>query len=351
MRAKPHQRKSAGLWALTATLAFVALSGCIGGAQATSSLYVKDALTDEVDAVHVTFTKAQAKPVEGSWMNVFEGKETIELLSLSAPDAKEKLAGFDLPPGEYEGLRIAVSEVEITHLDGSKELLNVYGNVVSVSDDFTVGSDGIDILVDFDLDAGVDLEAGTYTPVVKTVQTSDDDSDGDGENDVDDVDDDNDGETDDKDDDRDGDGEDDEPRQHHGNITTICAAERDEELAQAQQDLDEELAEAEADFDEEVAEAAADRDAKLANASTDAERDEAWADYNETVDDAQRDLDESTVDAREEYDESVEEAREEHSDCLDDADEFDDDESDEDESDAEESDEDEREDDLDEDDS
>lgn len=324
MRAKTHARKSGALFTMTAALALVVLSGCVGGAEASSSLYVKDALTDEVEAVHVTFTKAQAKAVDGGWMTVYEGKETIELLSLSAPDAKEKLAGFDLPAGDYEGLRIAVSEVEITHLDGSKELLNVYGNVVSISDDFTVSPDGIDILVDFDLDAGVDLAAGTYTPVVKTVQTSDDDSDGDGENDVDDIDDDNDGDTDDQDDDRDGDGKEDEPRQHHGNLTTICAAERDEELAEAEADLDEETADAQADHDEAVAEAAADRDAQLVAANSSVEREEAWAAYNETVADAARDLEEALAEEREDYDESVEEAHEDYADCLDDADEFDD---------------------------
>lgn len=237
------------LGVVVAALSLVALSGCVGSAEANSSLYVKDALTDDVSEVHVTFTKAQAKPVGGAWVTVFEGKETIELLSLSSADAKAELASFALAEGAYEGLRIAVSEVEVTQLDGSKDLLNVFGNIVSISESFTVDADGIDILVDFDLDEGVDLTSGTYTPVVKDVQTSDDDADGDGIDDVEDTDDDGDGESDDRDDDRDGDGEDDAPRQHHGDSEEeTCEAELQEELDEAEDDQD--IQDAQEDYEE-----------------------------------------------------------------------------------------------------
>lgn len=281
---------------MTVALAAVALSGCAGGAEANSSLFVKDALTDDVSAVHVTFTKAQAKVADGGWSTVFEGKETIELLSLSAADAKAKLASFALAPGQYEGLRIAVSEVEITHLNGTKELLNVFGNVVLIADDFTVGPDGIDILVDFDLEEGVDLSAGTYTPVVGSVQTSDDDHDGDGLDDVDDADDDDDGARDDEDEDDDGDGEDDGPRQFHAQSEQdTCESERNEELA----DADEERA-------EHLAEALDERNETLQDLnSTQEERDDALAEHNETV-----------AELETEYEKEVAEAQREYQECL-----------------------------------
>ncbi len=287
---------------LTACLAAAALSGCVGGAQA-SSLYVKDALTDDVAEVHVTFTKAQVKVDQGAWTTVFDGKETIELLSLSAADAREELASFDLEPGAYEALRVVVSEVRVVDHDGEASMLNVFGNIVTIADDFVVGADGIDILVDFDLEAGVNLAAGTYTPRVKDIQTSDDDADLDGLDDVADTDDDNDDLTDDRDDDIDGDGEDDEPVQHHAaSMSELCAAERDEELADAQEDLDEELAEAQADLDETLSDAN----------TTDAERAE-----------AQRDYDEDVAEARADFDDETREADAEHTECLADSDEDD----------------------------
>lgn len=315
MRSHKQSSKHAGLWALTALMATMAFAGCISDPGGSSSLYVKDALTDDVDAVHVTFTKAQVMPEGGGWDTVYEGRQTIELLSLSAADAKEQLDSFDLAPGNYDGLRIAVSEVEITHKDGTTELLNVFGNVVAISDEFTVGAEGIDILVDFDLEAGVDLEAGTYTPVVKNVQTSADDADGDGLSDFEDTDDDDDGRDDAEDDDIDGDGDDDRPDQEYVTLEEMCGAERDDEIAEAHEEHAEELEDAQEDYDEVM------NDPE----SSEEERAEAQAEYDEEV-----------AEADEELQEELAEIEEEHQECLtgdedeDDDSEEEDDESDED---------------------
>ncbi len=236
------------IFTLSTLLALAALSGCVGDAPGDngSHLYVKDALTDDVKEVHVTFTKAQVKAENAGWTTVFEGKQSIELLSLSAADAKEQLAAFDLQEGAYEGLRIAVSEVTVVDHDGVESMLNVFGNLVQVSNAFTVGADGIDILVDFDLEEGVDLESGQYTPIIKNVQLSTRDADNDGKDDVKDTDDDNDGKDDNEDDDIDGDGEDDKPAQYYGaSEAEICEAELDDELAELEAEFAEELMELE----------------------------------------------------------------------------------------------------------
>ena len=47
--------KKSKLILLSIAMASMALSGCIGGS-GSSTLYVKDALTDEASEVHVTFT-------------------------------------------------------------------------------------------------------------------------------------------------------------------------------------------------------------------------------------------------------------------------------------------------------
>ncbi len=306
----------------TAVLAIAALAGCVGGVEANSHLYVKDALTDDVAEVHVTFTSAQLKPVDGAWQTVFDGKQTIDLLALSSADAKEALADMSLAPGQYEGLRFAVSEVEVIDHDGNSRLLNVFGNLVQVADDFTVGAEGIDILVDFDLESGVDLEAGTYTPVVKDVQTSDDDSDGDGQNDVDDIDDDNDGETDDVDDDDDGDGEDDQPRQFYAaDRAGLCANERDEEIVEAGEERNESIEEAAAERQEAYDEAEERREANLLNGNATT----AQAQYEEDIAEADEEYEAAVAEADAEYAEEVEEADEEHAECLSDDDDHDED--------------------------
>lgn len=208
-----HRTLPALTIALGLLLASAALTGCIADTAraGTGTLYVKDAPTDELSAVHVTFTKAQVR-ANGSavWTTVFEGERTIELLSLRASTAKEGLADLSLPEGEYDELRIAVGHVRIVDKNGAERSLNVTGNVVTIGEDFRIDAEeALDMVVDFDLDSGIDLENATYTPRVKDVQRSSDDADGDGIHDVDDADDDNDGVEDADDDDRDGDGKDD----------------------------------------------------------------------------------------------------------------------------------------------
>lgn len=297
MRAPTRVRTNAILTILALASA-ASIAGCIGGAEAKSGLFVKDALTDDVSAVDVTFTKAQAKPVGSPWRTVFEGKETIDLLSLSAADAKARLAAFDLPPGPYEGMRLAVSEVEVTRLDGTVQLLNVFGNVVHIAEEFNVSADGIQILVDFDLEEGVDLGAGTYTPVVGRVQTSGEDADDDGQSDFDDVNDDNDDKDDDQDDDEDGDGEDDKPVQFHGaDVEEVCSAERQEHFSESQDERNETLAEA-----------AEDRDETLNDPNATQElRDEAWSEYNATVAEAEAEHEEELAELQDDEMECVRE--------------------------------------------
>lgn len=294
--------------ALVAALALATLAGCMGSAGA-SSIYVKDGPTDELREVHVTFTKAQVQSASGSWDTVFDGKETIDLLALSDAGARERLASFNIPDGEYLGLRIFVSEVRIVALDGSETQLNVFGNIVQIAESFTVGPDGIDILVDFDLDAGLDLADGTYTPVVRDIQTSDDDSDNDGEDDVKDRDDDEDGQEDDKDEDSDGDADSDEPEQSHfENVAELCATEAEEERSEAV-----------AERDEDLAEATAERDAVLANSSsTPAQRSAANATFQKESAEIEADYQEDLAEADDESRECLEEDGESGDDDSDD---------------------------------
>lgn len=181
MTTKPLRKTRPALLGLIAIgLAAAALSGCVGqnaSAAPLGTLYVKDA-PDDVKAVKVTFTLAQVQRDNGTWLTVFEGKDTIDLMAFSGAQAKAKLADFHIAAGHYQKLRIAVSEVRVTQLDGTERLLNVFGNVVTIASDFTVDpTNGVQILVDFDLDQGLDLAAGTFTPKVLKIQVADQEGD------------------------------------------------------------------------------------------------------------------------------------------------------------------------------
>lgn len=185
-----HTKKTTGFLTMTAFIV-VALSGCVAEDAQASSLYVKDALTDDAAEVHVTFTAVEVLPAQATeWITVHQGEQSIDLLALSAPEAKAKLAELDLAPGSYDGLRIAASEAELVYENGTTVDLVVAGNVIELASAFEVGSaGGLQILVDFDLDRSVDAEAGIYAPAVKEMRTSAEDIDGDGESDFEDTDD------------------------------------------------------------------------------------------------------------------------------------------------------------------
>lgn len=193
------------------------LAGCLSQDASASSgeIYVKDALTDEAAEVHVTFTKAEVLAADGGpWVTVFEGEESIELLSLSNSTAKAKLAEFDIDAGEYKHLRITVADVTVVDHNGTEQEITVFGNLVTIAHDLEFDADDDNrVLVDFDLESGLDLAAGEYAPVVGDVQDAKSDADGDGEVDIDDADDDGDGTEDAEDADRDGDGAPDLPAQ------------------------------------------------------------------------------------------------------------------------------------------
>ncbi len=220
-------------WSLIATVLLLTtgLAGCVQEAEAsTGEVYVKDDLTEEADAVHVEFTKAEILPADNNeWVTVFEGETSIELLSLSDSEAKEQLAEFEIEPGEYDRLRIRIANVTVDHANGTSQELVVHGNMVTVAEDLSYepGED-LKVLLDFDLENGVNTSAGEYTPVVGDLQRSDRDADEDGQADFNDTDDDGDGIPDHVDADRNGDGQPDLPAQAHAydkrGLKGLCTA-------------------------------------------------------------------------------------------------------------------------------
>jgi hypothetical protein len=214
------------------------LTGCLAGdAEAASgSIYVKDAVTDDAAAVNVTFTDAEVLPAnENAWVSVYEGEQTVDLLSLSGSTDKAELTGLEIEPGEYDRLRLTLANATVTYENGTEEHPPVFGNVVEVGEDLSYEAGGeLDVVVDFDLERGLRAadeangSASEYVPVVGDVQRSDVDTDEDGVPDIEDPDDDGDGVPDAEDGDRDGDGQPDAPPQRQSvdkrGLTGLCKA-------------------------------------------------------------------------------------------------------------------------------
>ena len=73
---------------------------------------------------------------------------------------------------------MAGSEGRVNQLDGTEKRPNVVGNVVTVASDITVDpTKGVQVLVDFDLEHGLNLAAGTFTPKVQKLQVADQEGD------------------------------------------------------------------------------------------------------------------------------------------------------------------------------
>lgn len=163
---------------LAATLLIgAAVAGCLGQdaeAAASGELYVKDELTDEAAEVHITFNKAEVLPARGQgWTTVYEGEQSFEMLSLSGPDDKAKLADFELQPGEYLQLRITITNVTVVDHEGNETSYVSFGNVVTIAHGLTVSPGGdFEVLVDFDLEQGVNLANQEYVPVIGFAQTT-----------------------------------------------------------------------------------------------------------------------------------------------------------------------------------
>ncbi len=174
----PSKSPTKSVFRLLAVTLFVggALAGCLtqDAEAASGELYVKDDLTDNASAVYITFTRAEVLPAQSEqWTTVYEGEETIEMLNLSGPDDKAKLSEFELQPGEYQQMRLTVTNVTVIDHEGNQSSYASFGNVVTVAHDFTVQPGGdFELLIDFDLEEGVDVTNQEYVPVIGFAQTT-----------------------------------------------------------------------------------------------------------------------------------------------------------------------------------
>lgn len=117
-------------------------SGTSGGTQQTSQgqavFAVKDAAADmgTVTSVKVTVDSVQVHSSTEGWVTASSTQKTYDLLQLKAQGKQELLANAQLKNGNYDQLRLDISNVVVTDANGSHEaklpsgVLKINGNLV-----------------------------------------------------------------------------------------------------------------------------------------------------------------------------------------------------------------------------
>ncbi len=171
-------RKTGGLAALVAALAFV--PACGGGSSSSANsgsaaVLIKDATYDQLGTFEVTFSKGVLKGTGGtSDYTLFTTAQTVDLLKLSLESSF--LAAGDVPEGSYSGLELTVSAISAT--DTSKNTLTFDGaSMLPVTVPLVFATpltvqkgSPIDILLDFDVKRSYTETGATsfsMQPVVK----------------------------------------------------------------------------------------------------------------------------------------------------------------------------------------
>lgn len=172
---------------------FTLLAGCLAllvscggdsGGPDTGILQVN--LTDApidlttVEKVEVTITDVIVYPGEDDGMPTVGGgaivllthPETFDLLTLTG-GATTLLASGEVPAGDYQRIRLEISEASLTYRDGTTAPLKIDSGKVDVPIRFHVAADETNPLtLDFDAGASVQVnETGTDTLILRPVVT------------------------------------------------------------------------------------------------------------------------------------------------------------------------------------
>ena len=158
------------------------------------AVLLTDAPTDIYEEIHVTITAITLLPPDGADLApvvLFEGEETIDLLQLRDHAELFEVAE-DVPVGDYEKVRLAISQVEVVDTDTDPETRRVAklpsGRIDILTGDGLRVSDGNTLYVELDVDTEQSVlivETGSgeliFRPVVfaTTYEEGDDDVDDD----------------------------------------------------------------------------------------------------------------------------------------------------------------------------
>jgi hypothetical protein len=139
---------------------------------------ITDAAADmgAVSSVEMTIDSVQARNKAGAWVSVSSAQQTYDLLELKANGETALLADATLPEGEYEEIRLQVSDVVVTDAQGEHDAKLPSGEL-KLKGEFTASGDATAAAtLDFVADESLHVTGnGKYVmaPVVR-VETRDD---------------------------------------------------------------------------------------------------------------------------------------------------------------------------------
>lgn len=180
---------------LSSSVRPVLLAGCLCLALACSSgsasvhagtgtiqIHLTDAPIDlsTVEKVEVTITDVIVYPgddadmpsVEGGPIVLMTHPETFDLLTLT-DGATTLLASGEVPAGDYQRIRLDISDATLTRKDGTTEALKIESGKVDVPIRFHVAADAVNpMTLDFDAGASVQVnETASDTFILRPVVT------------------------------------------------------------------------------------------------------------------------------------------------------------------------------------
>ncbi|MGB9836441.1 MAG: DUF4382 domain-containing protein [Candidatus Saccharicenans sp.] len=147
---------------LTLFLAFFHF-GCSSKPQSNFELYLTDAPAPVLQHVYVTLEAVYLRSEDRqSWTdNLLTEPKTIDLLKLRGRE--EKLAALNLPPGEYSGIKLAVSKIEIVTLERTMSITLEPPYVVTIPCHFTITAQGTtQVTLDFDAEKSFPWDGARY---------------------------------------------------------------------------------------------------------------------------------------------------------------------------------------------
>ena len=154
----------------------------VNGALSTNTngkviLGLKDAAANlsDVSSIAVTINNAQIRNSEDQWITVSTTPKTFDLLKLNATSTESLIAEGNLSPGEYDQIRLNISQVIVTDVNGSHEA-KLPSGMLKIKADITITANSTSI-ASFDVLASESLhitKKGVYilTPVIN-VETRD----------------------------------------------------------------------------------------------------------------------------------------------------------------------------------
>ncbi len=131
-------------------LAFLQFS-CSTKSTANFELYLTDAPAPALQHVYVTLTGIYLRSEDRqTWTdNLLSEPKTIDLIKLRGRE--EKLAALELPPGEYSGIKLSVSKIEIVTAERTMTITLEPPYVVTIPCHFTIAAQGAtSVTLDFD---------------------------------------------------------------------------------------------------------------------------------------------------------------------------------------------------------